>query len=125
VFDIAFLSEEQVLMFKSDFRIVADYFVQMRKHKTYKPTKDTIKHVDEVLKLMSVLTEDTRFEEVQKSERKVSNMCQILDEVEARGEARGEVKVLYTRLKMTPEEIADDIHLSVEEVRAIIASIES
>jgi hypothetical protein len=121
VFDIAFLSEEQVLMFKSDFRIVADYFVQMRKHKTYKPTKDTIKHVDEVLKLMSVLTEDTRFEEVQKSERKVSNMCQILDEVEA----RGEVKVLYTRLKMTPEEIADDIHLSVEEVRAIIASIES
>lgn len=129
VFDIAFLSHEQVSMFKSDFRIVADYFVQTKQNKKYVPTKDTIKHVDEVLKLLSVLTEDNRFAEVQNSERKVTNMCEVLNEIEARGEAkgevRGEVKVLYLRLKMTPEEIADDIQLSVEEVRSIIAEIES
>lgn len=31
LFEVAFLTEEQTRMFKSDFRIVADYFVQIRK----------------------------------------------------------------------------------------------
>ena len=94
VFDIAYLSDEQVSLFKSDFRVVADYFVQMRKNRTYSPSKDTIKHVDEVLKLMSVLTEDTRFENVQRAEGRVDNMCQFLDEVEAKGVEKGEFKML-------------------------------
>lgn len=37
LFEIAFLTDEQVAMFKSDFRIVADYFVQIRKIKTIYP----------------------------------------------------------------------------------------
>lgn len=31
LFEVAFLEEEQVAMFQSDFRIIADYFVQMRR----------------------------------------------------------------------------------------------
>lgn len=89
VFDIAYLSDEQVAMFKSDFQIVADYFVQMRKNKDYQPSVKTIKHVDEILKLMSVLTEDTRFETVQNSERKVHNMSEFLNAVEEKGRAQG------------------------------------
>jgi hypothetical protein len=42
--DIAFLSEEQVLMFKSDFRIVADYFVQMRKNNTLNAISSVIEN---------------------------------------------------------------------------------
>lgn len=38
VFEIAWLKEEQVNQFQSDFRIVADYFVQMRKNNTYNPS---------------------------------------------------------------------------------------
>ncbi len=130
VFDIAFLSREQVAMFKSDFRIVADYFVQTRENNSYRPTGDTFKHVDEVLKLFSVLTEDARFVDIENFEGKVNNMSEVLNLIEARGEARGEtigkVKILYSRMKMTPEAIAqdDDIQLSVEEVRAIIADLE-
>ena len=60
IFEIAYLTPEKVKMFKSDFRIVADYFVQMRINKDYIPSKETIKHVDEVLKLMSVLTQDEK-----------------------------------------------------------------
>lgn len=127
VFDIAYLSETEVSLFKSDFRIVADYFVQVRTNKTYKPDKATIKHIDEVLKLMSVLTEDVRFEEVQKSGRKVMNMCQVIDEFEAvgerRGEIKGEIKVLYFRLNKKPVEIADEMNLSVNEVQSIIDKI--
>lgn len=88
MFEIAFLSEEQVAMFKSDFRIVADYFVQIRKHKDYTPTDTQIKHVKEVLQLMSVLTHDHRFEEAADAVMEGDeppNMCEVLDKVKQRG----------------------------------------
>ncbi len=93
LFEIAFLSEEQVAMFKSDFRIVADYFVQIRKNKDYIPTDTQFKHVKEVLQMMSVLTKDNRFEEAVNTAaegEEVKNMCDVLDYVEKRGEERGE-----------------------------------
>ena len=93
VYEIAYLTEEQVGMFTSDFKIVADYFVQMRKNKSYKPSQEEIQHVDEVLKLMSVLTEDNRFLKVQQESRgEVKNMCEVLDRVENRGIAKGLAK---------------------------------
>lgn len=95
LFEIAFLTDEQVAMFKSDFRIVADYFVQMRKNKSYKPSDIQFKHVREVLQLMSVLTRDTRFEEAASAAvagKEVSNMCEVLNTVEKRGEERGAQK---------------------------------
>ena len=58
IFEIAWLSKEQVELFKSDFKIVADYFVQMRTNKDYKPSRQIIKHVNEVLQLMAVFTID-------------------------------------------------------------------
>ncbi len=88
VFDIAFLSLEQVNLFRSDFRIVADYFVQLRMNAEYMPSKKVMKHIDAVLKLMSVLTNDTRFEVVQNGKEKVKTMCEVLDRAESRGEER-------------------------------------
>ena len=89
VFNIAFLSDETIQSFKSDFRIVADYFSQKRKYKRYIPSKKTMKHVDAVLKLMSVMTGDHRFEEVQKTGRRLRSMCEIMDQVEQRGIQKG------------------------------------
>lgn len=54
VFEIAWLNDEQVQMFKSDFRIVAEFFTQLQKDGTYKPSSQEIKHVDAVLKMLSV-----------------------------------------------------------------------
>ena len=42
LFEIAWLTDEQVEMFRSDFKIVADYYVQMRKNKDYVPSKQII-----------------------------------------------------------------------------------
>ena len=44
---------------------------------------------------MSVLTDDSRFEEAQQSlpEEGAAKMCDVLDKVEARGMAKGAVKV--------------------------------
>ena len=65
VFEIAWLEPEDVAKFRSDFRIVADYFVRMRKDKTYEPSRETIRHVHEVLQLMAVLTKDRSFADIQ------------------------------------------------------------
>ena len=63
LFEISFLKPEQVLLFRSDFRYVADYFVQTRLHGDYIPAPGELDHVDAVLKLLSVLTGDHRFED--------------------------------------------------------------
>lgn len=91
IFEIAYLTEEQVKLFRSDFRIVADYFVQKRKNKKYTPSRKKIRHVDAVLKFMSVMTGDQRFLEVLKAKKTGGDqtMCEILDQIENRGIQKG------------------------------------
>ena len=43
VFEIAWLTDEQVKMFKSDFRAVAEFFTQVRKDNEYRPTDVELK----------------------------------------------------------------------------------
>ena len=93
LFEIAYLTDEQVARFKSDFWIVADYFTQMRKDGDYVPPEKQLVHVREVLDLMRALTGDDRFtEHVDEFEKKKEavTMCEVLDKVEKRGEERGE-----------------------------------
>ena len=91
LFQIAYLSDDQVQMFQSDFKIVADYFVQMRKNHDYIAPDTTIKHVHELLQLMSVMTKDNRFKDVYSPDMKggETKMCEVLDRIENRGIARG------------------------------------
>ena len=50
VFEIAWLTEEEISRFHSDFKVVANFFVQKRKNKDYIPDDPTeIRHIDEVL----------------------------------------------------------------------------
>ena len=66
VFEVAWLTEEQISRFRSDFKIVANFFVQKRKNKDYIPDDPTeIKHIDEVLKLLQVMTGDEHYKAVE------------------------------------------------------------
>ena len=91
LYEIAYLSDEQVQKFTSDFKIVADYFVQMRKNKDYTAPEATIKHVHELLQLMAVMTKDSRFEDVYSPDMEGGdiNMCEVLDKIENRGIEKG------------------------------------
>lgn len=112
VFEIAYLEEEQVKMFKSDFKYVADYFVQMRRDKDYIPSRETMKHVDAVLKTMSVLTGDNRFVEVQNEAKGgLKSMCEAMDRAENRGVEKGIIALVETlkELGKTNEFIIDKI----------------
>ena len=97
LFEIAFMEPEEVELFQSDFRAVADYFVQMQQNGDYKPKPQDLIHVQETLQLLSIMTNDHRFEEVynevsdgQKGE--IRNMCDVLDRVENKGRAEGKME---------------------------------
>ena len=61
VFEIAWLPDETISKFRSDFRFVADYYSQMRKTKKWVPMPGKVKHVKELLDLFKALTGDDRF----------------------------------------------------------------
>lgn len=63
VLEVSWLTQRQLELFRSDFRAVAEYFVQMRKNKDYRPAPQVLRHVHEVLQLISVLTGDHRLEQ--------------------------------------------------------------
>ena len=77
VFEIAFLPEDKVNKFKSDFRLVAKYFTNIRKNPYYLPADENeIKHVDAVLKFLSVMSgsEDIIEKLTAKNESEVRDM---------------------------------------------------
>lgn len=125
LFEIAFLEPEQVKKFQSDFRIIADYLVQKRMNNDYVPSREELKHMDAVLKLMSVVAEDERFEDVQKDlheEGGAKNMCEVLDRIENKGKIEGKIEAYFDEGRSV-EEIAQKISISVEKVEAIIDSL--
>ena len=109
IFEIAYMTPEEVEKFTSDFKIVADYFVQKRMKKDYKPINKVIKHVDELLKLMTVLTGDSRFEEQIKEMHKEEGevrMCEVLDKIENRGINKG-IEIGETKGRKLGEKIGE------------------
>lgn len=92
VISIAYLSDRQLHLFRSDFGIIAEYFVKRRKCEEYNGSKKKIRHVDELLKFMAIFAEDRRFLELNVTDEEKKgdvNMCVILDKIEAKGRNEG------------------------------------
>ena len=98
---------------QSDFKIVADYLVQMRKSNDYKPAPQEIRHVREVLNAMAALTQDTRFEEVYiEAEQKgdePKTMSEVLDRVENKGRKAGQLEITKLMAFLAANGRSDDI----------------
>ena len=129
VIEVAWLPDETIAKFQSDFKLVADYFSQMRKDESYDPMPDEIQHVRETLELLSALSGDDRFWESGKGVKegeKFTMRSVALDKIEARGEARGRkegiaaatMKIVRKMLtmKMPYDSIAESTEMPVEEV---------
>lgn len=140
LFEIAWLTDEQVSGFQSDFGIVADYFVQMRKTGTYNGSVRDMRHMREVLQLLSVLTDDSRFLETAESAKKgdaPKNMCEVLDRIENRGREQGieqgikqgeinnakKVAFRLNRKGLPVEDIADIVEFDINIVSSWIQSM--
>lgn len=124
VFEIAWLTDDQISKFKSDFKIVANFFVNRRKNKDYIPDdKTTIKHVDEILKFLSVMTGDNRYEKLLADKEGVSNMCDVAQRLEDRGMKKGIEKgnrMIYSLVEeksISMEKGAEKLEISVEKLK--------
>ena len=119
VFEIAWLDDATVAKFESDFKYVADFFVQMRKNKNYKPSNWQIKHVAAFLDLMSVLTGDYRFVQSYNVnlERSATDMkIPFLDEVENRGIEKGREQNLIENIRA----VMDSFNVPVEKAMEVL-----
>lgn len=131
LFEIAFLSREQVNLFKSDFRIVADYFVQMRENGDYVPQPQEMKYVQETLQMLSVMTGDHRFEEAyndcKDEEGGPHYMSEVLDRIENKGREEGRMEEKKkTAIKLQKQGadtsfIADFVETSIDQVKKWLA----
>ncbi len=140
VFEIAWLTDEQISMFQSDFRVVARYFSEKRKNKDYVPHDKTIlRHIDAVLKLLAVMSGDHRYETIladpeQKGKVKTMDdaLTRVINEGHARGLAegrneglaegliKGQVKILVSLCRsgnISVEIAADQLKISTDEFR--------
>ena len=125
LYEIAFLTPEKVKLFRRDFRYVADYLVQKRMTNDYKPSADLLQHVDETLKLMSVLTDDRRFEEVieELPGKGGTSMCTVLDKVENKGKLEGMPQVYYKELHYSADQISRELGAPVDQIQEIIRKL--
>lgn len=90
VIEVAWLDDETIRKFTSDFRIVADFFVQKRRNKKYQPSAEKIQHVDELLKLLAAFTGDPAYGELIPSNSKGDvTMCRFVDQFRNEGMEQG------------------------------------
>ena len=133
IFEIAYLTDNQVKMFKSDFRIVADYFVQMRKNKKYVPSPQEMKHVEEVLQLLKILSNDDAFEintEIFEKKGKPKNMEKwlhdALDNSKKEGKKEGKLETFVQLVSdgiLTLQQAAARMGMSVAKFKKAMAEL--
>lgn len=116
VFNIAWLSEYQISLFKSDFKFIAQFLRTQRLNMEYTGSKEKLQHANETLKLFTALMGDDSFEKVyneNKSRKGGFYMCNVVEQIlnKGREEGREEVQIegainLLKMNKLSPEEIA-------------------
>ena len=122
VFNIAWLSEEQISMFKSDFKFIAQFLRTQRLNLEYTGSKEKLQHANETLKLFTALTGDDYFEKVynkNNSRKGGFTMCNVVEDIINRGKQEQAVNGAINLLKMdklSPEEIAQAQGLPLEKV---------
>ena len=124
LFQIAYLTHEQVDLFQSDFRVVADYFVQKRENGDYVPSTQELTHIQETLQLLSTMTNDHRFEDAYNEDDRHTKggfhtMCNVLDRIEnqgiEKGKSEGEDKMALLIKKLFEQNRIEDAKRASED----------
>jgi len=82
----------------------------------YQPSKQRMKHIREILALLSIMSKDYRFEEIFNgtiSTEEETNMCELLDQIEAKGEAIGKITALKT--------LMNNMNISIEQAMQLLS----
>ena len=133
VFNIAFLSPKTIAMFKSDFKIIAEYFRAKRLNQKYIGSKEKLKHANETLKMFSALTGDDSFEKVYNEgnfKKGGITMCDVVERIRNDGRTEGRTeeqeRIIMNLIESnagTIEQIAAWVKLPVKEVQKIARKV--
>ena len=137
VFNIAFLSPKTIAMFKSDFKIIAEYFRAKRLNQKYKGSKEKLKHANETLKMFSALTGDDSFEKVYNEgnfKKGGITMCDVVERIRNDGRTEGRIegrteeqeRIIMNLIESNAgsiEQIAAWVKLPVKEVQKIARKV--
>ena len=129
VFNIAFLSSKTIAMFKSDFKIIAEYFRAKRLNQKYKGSQEKLKHANETLKMFSALTGDDSFEKVYNEgnfKKGGITMCDVVERIRNDGRTEEKERIIMNLIESnagTIEQIAAWVKLPVKEVQKIAKKV--
>ena len=137
VFNIACLSPKTISMFKSDFKIIAEYFRAKRLNQKYKGSQEKLKHANETLKMFSALTGDNSFEKVYNEsnfKKGGITMCDVVKRIRDDGRTEGRIegrteeqeRIIMNLIESnagTIEQIAAWVKLPVKEVQKIARKV--
>lgn len=124
-------------MFKSDFKIIAEYFRAERLNQKYKGSKEKLKHANETLKMFSALTGDDSFEKVYNEgnfKKGGITMCDVVERIRNDGRTEGRIegrteeqeRIIMNLIESnagTIEQIAAWVKLPVKEVQKIARKV--
>ncbi len=127
VFDIAYLEDEVIEEFQSDFKEIANFF-KAKRLGTEITSRRKMKHIEEVLEFLSLFADDNRIRDVEKdlteAERKEGvSMCEMIDKIENRGIEKGRIEGRIEgayEFGATVSEIAVRFSLTEEQVKRIL-----
>jgi hypothetical protein len=145
VFDIPRMSPEQVNQFRSDFKIVADFFVQERIQKEngssipYLPSEQDMDHEEAVIEFFRSMTGDMRFLEALnqkgRKENVEKNMSQVIDYYLEKGKEEGKEEGIQQEKKdnaislatngVDLQVISNCLHVSVEQIKQWVQEAEA
>lgn len=131
VFDIAFLDDEVIERFTSDFKLVAKFFKNKRLGKLNLFEDDKISHVQELMDFLAVFTSDERYKDIKpelvkmEKEGRSVRMCNVAQALEENGIKKGIEKGkfitlydLYKNKKLSLEDVAQEVSMTTDEFLA-------
>ena len=130
IVEVAFLSDEELKHFSSDFKALAEFFRAKRLGNDMEllyNSKQKWDHTSEMMDFLHTFTNDKRYEElksimIEESRRGGANMCTLADKLENKGKAEGmiigkfqSVQGLMENTNLDFSTIADALKLSPKE----------
>ena len=109
LFEMAWLPDEIIAKFQSDFRFVVEYYIQAQKQLEWEPMYGEAKHINELFELFYDMTDDERFLIILEEPRLGGNSKMpsiVLDRIENRGMMMGRDDGLITGKEYGKEELA-------------------
>ena len=136
ILDMSQMTKEQVELFQSDFKIIADFFYHEAKGEIFVENDHEIVHVKEVMRVLKALTKDERFDEIYAERIKQKGgkftMTKFVTEAYNRGESKGKIETweksvisIMDSLGLNIEQAIEVLKIPMEEREKVLEKIKS